>query len=278
MVQLNSAIQSALLFAFNQSIEQTKKLTMQTALTAQSLALNATLLMTQASSLAQNASLLAASQVSLQLSLFNDMVSAVSNNSQPVSRFLLAKGMNNRTKQAISFSQTIISTESASLSASNNSLLLLTKTEAQIQILQLIISQTIAYSQLAASNVAQLIQLVANMESTAANLSDALNLTILSANVAYQAALQANAAQAVALQASIKAARLALCYPNPCMHGGLCTANSDNSTFTCFCSSYFKGTTCKSLKGESVFNAGKGSKNFEKMVRVDENDEMNKKT
>jgi hypothetical protein len=107
------------------------------------------------------------------------------------------------------------------------------------------------------------------MESKAKNLYDALGSTLSTANAAKLASIQADAAQAVALQALIKAARLALCYPNPCMHGGLCAANPDNSSFTCFCSSFYKGTTCQTLKGASVFNAGTSLKNYENIIHTE---------
>ena len=192
----------------------------------------------------------------------------------PVSKFQLSKALANRTQQAILFSQSQISTESDALSATNDALLGLKDTEIQIQILILIVSQTIVYTPESDANIAQLIQLVTDMESTATNMSDALNLTLLVAKSAKEAAIRADEAQAIALQAAIKASRLALCYPNPCLNGGMCAASPDNSSFTCFCSSLYKGTKCQDLKITSVFNAGKGFSNYESMIREDKNPQI----
>jgi hypothetical protein len=270
MIELNSGIQSALLVAINQSSTQTKALTIRAVLKAQASASNATFLLNHASSLAQSASTLANSQVSMQLSLLNDMISLANSTIPPISRFKLAKVIANRTQQAISFSQSQISTELSSLSASNNALLRSTDTETQIQILEVIVSQTIAYTPESASNIVQLFQLVTDMEATATNMSNALNSTLLVANAAKQAAIQADAAQAIALTLSLKAGRLALCYPNPCLNGGMCAGSIANFSVTCFCPSIYKGSLCQYLKATSVFNIGRGFSNYESMVRVED--------
>jgi hypothetical protein len=283
MIQLNSTIQSNLLLAINQTIAESnllltmnqtitelKNLTLKAVFNTQIFFSNATFLMVQASSLAQSASLLAVSQVPQQLSLLNDMTSLANSTSKPVSKLQLAKAISNRTKQAISMSLFQISTELASLNSSVNAQMILIDALSQLHILEIIISQTIAYTPESEATIAQLIQLVINMESIAKNLSNALESTLSTSNAAKLAAIQADAAQAVALQAAIKAARLALCFPNPCMHGGLCAANPDNSSFTCFCSSYYKGTTCQILKRASVFIAGKSIKNYESIIHTEE--------
>jgi hypothetical protein len=270
MIQLNSTIQSNLLFTMNQTVAELKNLTLRAVSNTQILASNATFLMIQASSLAQSAYLLAVSQVPKQLSLFNDMTSLANTTSEPVSKFQLAKAISNRTQQATLLSLFQISTALASLNSSDNAQKILIDALYEIQILEIIVSQTIAFTPERESNIAQLIQLVTNMKSKAKNLSDSLGSTLSTANAAKLAAIQADGAQAVALQASIKAARLALCYPNLCMHGGLCAANPDNSSFTCFCSSFYKGTTCQTLKGASVFNAGKSLKNYESIIHSEE--------
>jgi hypothetical protein len=61
-----------------------------------------------------------------------------------------------------------------------------------------------------------------------------------------------------------------LCYPNPCSNGGMCVVSPDKSSFTCFCSSLYKGKTCQDLKETSVFNTGKSFSNYESMIRVNE--------
>jgi hypothetical protein len=138
-------------------------------------------------------------------------------------------------------------------------------------VLQVIVSQTIAYTPESASNIAQLFQLVTDMESTAKNMSNALNSTLLVANAAKEAAIQADAAQAVALTALLlKAARLALCYPNPCLNGGMCACSIADFSVTCFCPSLYKGSICQFLKATSVFNIGRGFSNYESMIRVED--------
>jgi hypothetical protein len=251
----------------------TKTLFIQTVLKAQALASNATFLLNNASSLAQSASTLANSQVSMQLSLLNNMILLANSTSQPVSKFKLSKFIANQTQNAISSSVFQISTELSSLNASNNALLVLTDTETEIEILHVIVSQTTAYTSDSASNIDQLFQLVFDMESTAKRVSKALNSTLLVANAAKQAAIQADVAQALALKASIKAVRLALCNPNPCLNGGMCAGSIDNFSVTCFCPSLYKGTTCQNLKVTSVFNPGRGFSNYENMVRIDESNQ-----
>ena len=269
MIRLNSAIQSGLLLAINQSNTQTRALMSQAVLKAQASASNAAYLMNQTSSFAKIASSLSSSQVSKQLSLLNDMVSLANSTIEPVSKFQSSKAIANRTQQAISFSQSQIFTELDALSATNIALLGLKDTETQIETIQLIASQT-SYKAESVANVVHLFQLVTDMESTATNMSDALNLTLLVANASKKAAIRADAAQAIALEAAIKASRLALCFPNPCLNGGMCAAGPDNSSFTCFCSSLYKGTTCQYLKVTSVFNVGKSFSNYESVIRVDE--------
>jgi hypothetical protein len=270
MIQLNSTIQYNLLLAMNQTIAELKNLTLNTVSNTQILVSNATFLIIQASSLAKSASVLAVSHVSQQLSLFNDMTSLANSTSEPVSKFQSAKALSNRTKQATSLQLFQISTELASLNSSVNAQIILIDALSQIQILEIIIAYTIAYTPESEANIANLIQLVTNMESMVKNLSDALKSTLSTENAAKQAAIQADAAQAVALQAAIKAARLALCYPNPCLHGGLCAANPDNSSYTCFCSSFYKGTTCQTLKKASVFITGKSLKNYDSIIHKEE--------
>ena len=267
MIRINSAIQSALLLAINQSESKALKIR---ALTIEATSSYATFLSNQASSFAQNASLLASYQVPQQLSLLNDMISLANSTDESVSKFKASKSIANGTQQAVSFSQSQVSTVWDSLNAINNVLLLLTETETQIQTLQVIVNQTIAYTPDSVAFIAQLIQIVTDMESAARSMSNALNSTILAAKAAKEAAVQVDLLQAIALQAAIKAARLALCYPNPCLNGGMCAASPDNSSFTCFCSSLYKGNTCQYLKVTSVFNAGKGFSNYESLIRVDE--------
>jgi hypothetical protein len=137
-------------------------------------------------------------------------------------------------------------------------------------VLQVIVSQTMAYTPESASNIAQLFQLVTDMESTAKNMSNALNSTLLVANAAKEATIQADAAQAVALTALLKAARLALCYPNLCLNGGMCACSIADFSVTCFCPYLYKGSICQFLKATSVFNIGRGFSNYESMIRVED--------
>ena len=267
MIRLNLAIQSALLIAINQPSKSLKK----RALTIQSIASYATYLFIRASSFAQNASSLANSQVSQQFSLLNALVTLANSTSEPVSKFQSSKAIANGTQKAISFSQSQVSTVWDSLNEINNVLFLLIETETQIQTLKVIVNQTqtVSFTSDSAALISQLFKLVTDIEITATNISNALNSTLLVANAAKEAAIQADTAQADALQAAIKAARLALCYPNPCLHGGMCAASPDNSSFTCFCSSLYKGTTCQNLKLTSALNVGKGFSNYESLIRVD---------
>jgi hypothetical protein len=233
---------------------------------------NATFFLNQASSFAQKASSLAYNQVFLQLSLLNDMLSLANSTNEPVSKFKSSKAIANGTQQAISFSQSQISNELAALDAINNALLFLTDKVTQIGLLNKIITQNGSFEILL--YIYQLGLLLTDIESTATELPNALNSALSLANAAKEAAIQANEAQAVALQAAIKAARLALCYPNPCLHGGMCAASPDNASFTCFCASMYKGTTCQYFKSTSVFSAGKGFSNYENLIRVDEIEKM----
>jgi hypothetical protein len=178
----------------------------------------------------------------------NDLISLVNSSNEPVSKFQSSKGIANGTQQAVSFTQLQVTTVWDSLNTINNVLLLLTETETQIQILQVIVNQTIAFTTGSVVFIAQLIQTVKNMESAARSMSNAFNSSFLLANAAKEAAIQTDAEQAIALQAAIKAARLALCYPNPCLNGGMCAASPDNSSFTCFYSSLYKGATSQNLK------------------------------
>ncbi len=73
-----------------------------------------------------------------------------------------------------------------------------------------------------------------------------------------------------------QAAKSAWCYPNPCLNGGMCAARPDNSSFICFCSSLYKGTTCEYSKVTSAFNAGRGFSNYESMIRVVDEDQQEK--
>jgi hypothetical protein len=270
IIRLNSAMQSGLILAINQSNTETRALLTQAVLKAQASASNATYFFNRSSSFAQSASSLASSQVSQQLLLLNNMVALANSTSDPVSKFLSLKAIANDTKQAISFSQSQISTQLTAINAINNALLYLKDVETQLQILQVIFSQTVAYTPESEANIAQIIQLVTDMKSIETFLSNAFNSTLILANAAKEAAIRADAAQAIALQVAIKASRLALCYPNPCTHGGMCAASPDNSSFTCFCTSLYKGATCQYLKVTSVFNGGKGFINYESLARVNE--------
>jgi hypothetical protein len=231
-ISLNSAMQPGLILAINQSNTETRALLIQAVLKAQASASNAAFSFNQSSSFAQSASSLASSQVSQQLLLLNNMVELANSTSDPVSKFISSKAIANGTQQAISFLQSQISIQLTAINAINNALLYLNDVETQLQILQLIFSQTIAYTTESETNVAQLIQLVTDMKSIETFMSNAFNSTLILANAAKEAATRADAAQAIALQAAIKASRLALCYPNPSTHGGMCAASPDNSSFT----------------------------------------------
>jgi hypothetical protein len=50
----------------------------------------------------------------------------------------------------------------------------------------------------------------------------------------------------------------------------MCVVSPNNSSFTCFCSSLYKGKTCQDLKETSVFNTGKSFSSYESMIRVAE--------
>ena len=270
MIRLNSEMQSGLLLAINQSNTETNAIVTKAVLKAQASASNATFLLNQTSSFAQSASSLASSQVSQQLLLLSNMVALTNSTNKQVYNFQSSKAIANMTQHAILFSQSQVSTQLTALNSINNALLVLNDTETQVQILQVIVSQTIAYTSESYGNIAQLIQIVTTMESIVKNMSKVLNSTLLVANAAKEAAIQVDKLQAIALQASIKASRLALCYPSPCLNGGMCVASPDNSSFTCFCSSLYKGPTCQDLKVTSVFNLGNGFSNYESMIRADE--------
>jgi hypothetical protein len=271
IIRLNSSIQSAFLNVINQMTTQTKAISLFRSVSAlQMFVSNATFFLNQASSFFQKASSSAYNQVFLQLSLLNDMLSLANSTNKPVSKFQSSKDIANGTQQAISFSQSQISNELAALDAINIALLFLTDKETQIGLLNDILTHIGSF----VFSLNPLILEMIDIESTAKDLPNALNLALSLANAAKKAAIQANEAQAVALQAAITAARLALCYPNPCLHGGMCAASPDNVSFTCFCASLFKGTTCQYFKSTSVFSAGKGFSNYENLIRGDEIEKM----
>ena len=268
IIQLNSKIQSQLL-ALNMT-SPVKNIITQAVSKGQLLSSNATILIMQASSQAQNATSLAASQVFQQFALLADMRKATNSTLQPVANLQLTQNLTYQIQQSISFSQSQVSIQAAAFTYASNSLASALGTDSQIQILYTIVSQTVSYDLNSFLNIQSLLGLVSNMEEISLNLTSSLNVTLLLALEMQQAVVQANRALTIALQAAIKAARLALCYPNPCQHGGMCTANYDNVSFTCFCSANYNGPTCQSLKGASIFSTGKGLRSFEKMIRIDD--------
>ena len=157
-------------------------------------------MLNQTSSFAQSASSLPSSQVSQQLLLLSNTVALTNSTNKQVSNFQSSKAIANRTQQAILFSLSQISTQLTAPNSINNALLVLNDTENQIQILKVIVCQTIAYTSESYENIVLLIQIVTTMESIVKNISNVLNSTLLVANAAKEAAIQVDKLQAIALK------------------------------------------------------------------------------
>lgn len=186
----------------------------------------------------RTAALLAQTQVSQQQQLFTDMNRAANNSCvSPGVRFQLAKSLSSRTIQAIETARIQQLAEVAALASQNSALIILLQLESTLQIFK---DQNLA-DLTSKQMVKSAIKEINTMVSIAQKIAQSINDSILQANLAKEAATQANIAQSIALQAAAVVARLALCYPNPCMYGGMCTVNSDNSSFTCFCSVNYRG-------------------------------------
>ena len=229
----NSTIQSALQAAKNQSLTSKQLLSI---LQTQQYASDSTLLALEASTKAQTALSLSEQHVSRQQTLLNDMITATNNSQNLVAQSLYSQILTNRTIEAANTAMTIGSIEKDIFDIEKKLL----------NLTSLVSSQTLASKKFfQSSNLTSNYQTIMSqstfMLSIVVNTTNVLYNCTTEVNVARQNANQANIAQSIALQAFIKAARLALCYPNPCLHGGMCKANNDDVSYTCFCSSSYKG-------------------------------------
>lgn len=231
-LQLNNTIQSLLQLAYSKSLSPGQISFIQQ---AQSFASNATLFVLQASEQAQTTISMAASYVAHQQTLLVDMILAANNSNylQPVAQSILAKNLLNRTSLSIALTETQEITLAETLAAENSALIASFKTQSQILAIQSLLTQ---------QSYEELMNQTNRIILTILNVTNLLYLSISQANIAHQATVQAQIAQNKAVQKSIAAARLAICYPNPCMHGGMCTVNPNNESFTCFCSSNYQGS------------------------------------
>lgn len=230
-MQLNNSIQTLLKNAQTQLLTSDQlSLISQT----QILVSNATFLILQAQTQTQTVQSIAGMYVPQQQALYNDMIVLVNNlnNLLPVAQSQLARTFLNRTLMAIKTAQNLELTEAVIIATESSALIASLQIQSKILEFQYVLDQK-SYQDLMNQTNKMILMIV--------NTSNYLYSSIAQANSVQQAAIQSNFAQYLALQASIKAARLALCYPSPCMNGGMCTVNSDNASFTCFCSSNFKG-------------------------------------
>ena len=218
----NNTIQTILQAAPNQSLTSQQLLSISQ---TQQYASYSALLALEASSKTQTALTLSQLYVSTQQALFSDMIAATNNSQNLVAQSLYLRILTNRTIEAVTSEKTIELTETDVFDIQKKLLNLTVLISTQIQA-----SKTFLTSYQTILNHTNIIL------SIILNTTNVLYPSISQANIAKQAAVQVNIAQSISLQASIKAARLALCYPNPCLHGGMCTANNDNVSYTCFCS------------------------------------------
>lgn len=196
-----------------------------------------TTLITQLATQVQSIVSLAVTLVSENQALLEDMNTAASSNttnsSQSVSLSQFAQEILNKTQQAVASSLVQESTGASMISSESNALRASLQAELEILELQTLVSQQTGKSLMQQANLMTLMIL---------NVTNALYLQITQAKKMQQSMVQVNLAQSIAVQATINMTRLALCYPNPCMHGGMCAVNFSNISFTCFCSQNYQGS------------------------------------
>lgn len=189
----------------------------------QDLITKATFLILQASSQAQLAKSLHVSLVDETYALLHEMQLAIQNINitLPLDHYQLEENFFRPIVQIIEISK---STELVEVSLQQSELeakAALLQANVQIKMLMLIqiISSPIFYS---------LRTQIENMEFLVANVLEKTNSLILKTRLIKNVLVNAAKLQNVSLQAALKVELLSLCYPNPCLHGGMCTANSKN--------------------------------------------------
>ena len=243
-ILLNNTIQTLLQSMQNQTSRSIKSLVvLPYILQAKNLTSQVTSLILQASTKVKTVATIAISQVSQQQSLLNDMITATnsSKNFQPVDLFQFAKTLLNKTLEATNDSQVLLLTEIEILKLESQAV----STSLQIKDISVALlslaNQFQLATKLSSQETKKLVNSVNTMVSILSNVTDSLNVCISKAIPYQQATKQVYLTQSDALEASKEAARLALCYPNPCLHGGMCTSNIDSMSFTCFCSGNYIG-------------------------------------
>ena len=230
---LNETFQSTLNIVLNEINDET--FAKNYASTAQELIIRATFLILQVSSKAQLAESLHASQVDQKTALFNEMLLSMQNigTTLPLDLYQREENFLNRTVKIIESSKSIELAEISVRQSENEAKATLLQAVAQIKLFKKIISWKLYRS--LRTQIEEMKLLISNVVKKT---DSSISKTRFAKNVLVNASLLQN----TALKAALKVELLSLCYPNPCLHGGMCTVNSKTLTHTCFCSTQYMGT------------------------------------